>query len=128
VDDIYPPYRVQRQIETYNQDVAVSSGNYALFEGHLGNIKGMANFATPDNLNPDIAANFSRGNNIIAHPACAYTRKFIEYCDRTGDGLITSEIPTDDFRLWKRMLASGERFYILHELLLYYRYHSHKAS
>jgi hypothetical protein len=128
VDDIYPSRRVELQAESYNPDIAVSSGNYLLFEGSIQNIRGSAIFAQHGQPHPDLAGNFARGNNIIAHPACAYTRKFVEYCDLNCDGLRTSEIPTDDFRLWQRMLAAGERFNILPEVLLFYRYHQNKAS
>lgn len=128
VDDIYPSRRVELQVGAFNPETAVSSGNYVLFEDNIGNVRGSAIFTTHAAPDIDIRAHFARGHNVIAHPACAYTKAFVEYCDAANDGLRHNEIPADDFKLWQRMLAAGQRFYIMPEVLLFYRYHQAKAS
>ena len=60
---------------------------------------------------------FNKEHNIIAHPACLYSRKIMEY----NDSLRSEEIPADDFSLWKRLLDKGARFKILPDVLMYYR-------
>ena len=60
---------------------------------------------------------FSNNHNIVAHPACAYTRKILDYNEK----LISEEIASDDFCMWKRLLAKGAKFKIIPDVLLYYR-------
>lgn len=127
VDDVYPLDRIQAQVDAYNESVAVCSGGYILFNEAITNVMAKVDFSTSEQP-VDVAHNFSIDNNVVAHPACAYSKAFYEYMERTGDGLMPGEIPADDFSLWKRMLASGEKFNILPQTLLYYRYHAQKAS
>ena len=111
VDDYYPVNRVSLQIQNYDTNYAVISGNYQGFKSYEDNQQ-RTNFHS---LNID--TEFSKNHNIIAHPACGYTRKFIEY----KETLISNEIPADDFCMWKRMKAKGAKFKIIPEVLMYYR-------
>lgn len=111
VDDKYPLDRVKIQIDNFDPEFSVISGNYVSFSEVRENIHGTKFHEL------DIAKEFSNNHNIIAHPACAYTRKILEYNER----LISEEIASDDFCMWKRLLSKGAKFKILPNVLLYYR-------
>ena len=111
VDDYYPNNRISLQVQNYSMDYAVISGNYKGFVTYDDNLNS-TNFHTLD-----INNEFSKNHNIIAHPACGYTRKFLDY----NESLISEEIPADDFCMWKRMKAKNAQFKIMGETLMYYR-------
>jgi|LauGreDrversion4_2_1035121.scaffolds.fasta_scaffold682285_2 hypothetical protein len=111
VDDYYPLDRIEKQINSFDPSVSVSSGNYIGFSDD--NVKYNSTFFHRLSIDEE----FSKNHNIIAHPACCYSRKITEY----GDFLISSEIPADDFFLWKRLLLKGAKFKIIPDVLLYYR-------
>jgi hypothetical protein len=110
VDDVYPLNRVQIQVTNYDPEIPVISGNYVWFKGPQ---KGEPTIFHKLNIDTE----FKKGHNIIAHPACAYTKKFLDY----NDSLRSNEIPADDFMLWKRLREKGANFKILEDVLLYYR-------
>jgi hypothetical protein len=61
-------------------------------------------------------------DNIIGHPSVCYSRNFIN-----KNKYIPSEIPKEDWELWKR--TSGKfKFYICEEFLLFYRIHSEQIT
>jgi len=111
VDDKYPPYRIEAQVNNYDSEVSVISGNYTSFSDESGIIN------TTSFHMMDIENEFSKNHNIIAHPACAYTRKIIDFNER----LKSEEIASDDFCMWKRLLSKGAKFKILPDVLMYYR-------
>lgn len=111
VDDKYPLDRVKIQIDNFDPEFSVISGNYVSFSEERENIHGTKFHEL------DISKEFSNNHNIIAHPACAYTRKILEYKEK----LISEEIASDDFCMWKRLLSKGAKFKILPNVLLYYR-------
>lgn len=67
--------------------------------------------------------NIFGGNNIIAHPAVAYSKNFWQH-NRYYPG----EIPEEDFLLWKRALSEGFNFSIVNEYLLNYRLHAQQVT
>jgi hypothetical protein len=107
VDDVYFPSRVDLQIKAYDANVPVISGNYQILN---------SDYRTAFHL-LDMDAEFDRNHNIIAHPVCGYTKKYLEYRDK----LISREIPKDDFRLWKRIRHKKAVFKIMPDILFYYR-------
>jgi hypothetical protein len=111
IDDIYPSDRIKIQIQNFDPSFAIISGNYVSFTESSPGIHS----TKFDSLK--IEEEFSKNHNIIVHPACAYSRKFLEY----DEFLISEEIPSDDFQMWKRMLKKGAKFKILPDILLYYR-------
>jgi hypothetical protein len=111
VDDKYPLDRIQIQIDNIDSDFSVMSGNYTSFSELTPKI------ATTNFQELNIFNEFKKEHNIIAHPACLYSRKIIEY----NDSLRSEEIPADDFSLWKRLLDKGAKFKILPDVLMYYR-------
>lgn len=61
-------------------------------------------------------------DNIIGHPSVCYSRNFIN-----KNKYIPSEIPKEDWELWKR--TSGKfKFYICEEFLLFYRIHGEQIT
>lgn len=66
----------------------------------------------------DIKKELERGNNVVAHPAVLYSRRFLE-----NNKYVPEEIPEEDFLLWKRTIDEY-KFKIVHENLLYHRIHS----
>jgi hypothetical protein len=111
VDDKYPLDRLQIQIDNIDSDFVIMSGNYTSFSDLTPQI------ATTNFQKLEISNEFKNNHNIIAHPACLYSRKIVEY----NDSLRSEEIPADDFSLWKRLLDKGAKFKILPNVLMYYR-------
>jgi hypothetical protein len=111
VDDYYPLDRIEKQIDSFDPEVAVLSGNYAGFSDYLS-FHPHTSFHTMQ-----LEKEFSKNHNIIAHPACCYSKKIMEY----KESLISEEIPSDDFSLWRRLLSKGAKFKILPDVLMYYR-------
>ena len=111
IDDRYPLDRVKLQIDNFDPEISVMSGNYISFTETRENI----HCTKFEEL--DIFKEFSNNHNIIAHPACAYSRKILDY----NENLISEEIASDDFCMWKRLLTKGAKFKILPDVLLYYR-------
>lgn len=111
IDDKYPLDRIKLQVEIFDPEISVISGNYTSFSDERDIIH-TTNF---DKL--FISKEFSSNHNIIAHPACGYTRKILDY----NEELRSEEIASDDFCMWKRLLSKGAKFKILPNVLLYYR-------
>lgn len=78
----------------------------------------------------NIEEHAARGHNVIAHPACAYSKNFIlkskllQPTEAMRKGL---EKWTDDFDLWKRSYGKF-KFFIVPYVLLYYRIHENNMS
>jgi len=72
----------------------------------------------------DMAKEFARGHNIIAHPVVAMHSSF------WSDGLRydENELGYEDFHLWKKALAMGKKFHICDDILLHYRLHSNQVG
>lgn len=117
VDDHYAPERIERQLVYARKGYDVISSNFYNVD---------ENDVIVDTMcmsDKNILIEAAKGHNIIAHPACCYSRKFWMGCSK----LIPSEIPFDDFGLWKRSFDDYS-FVICPEYLLYYRVHSKKVS
>jgi hypothetical protein len=111
VDDKYPLDRVKIQVDSFDPEISVSSGNYMSFSDSRENIHSTKFHEL--NFHEELLKN----HNIIAHPACAYTKKILDYNEK----LLSEEIGFDDFCMWKRLLAKGAKFKILPDILLHYR-------
>lgn len=118
IDDFYALNRFEKQIiEIERGEDVISSNFYRVDE--RDRIVGIYNFA---HLN--IKKEAARGHNIIAHPACCYSKNFWTKCTK----LDPQQIPADDFHLWIRSMKNGFRFKILDEYLLYQRIHNNNVS
>lgn len=111
VDDKYPLDRVEIQIKNFDPEFSVISGNYTSFNEEISEIN-TTSFHTMD-----IEREFLKNHNIISHPACGYSRKMLEY----KESLLSEQIPSDDFQMWKRLLGKGAKFKILPNVLMFYR-------
>lgn len=117
IDDIYSLDRFEVQLKWIEQGYDLISSNF-----HHINERGIVirNMRMDDK---DFLYEARRGNNIIAHPVCCYSKNFWTNCSK----LHPNQIPKDDFELWKRSYRQF-KFKIVPEYLLYYRVHSQKVS
>lgn len=117
IDDLYHQERIFRQINyCYHYDVVSCDMTHIDGENNI----------TRENIlfsQMNILEHAAKGHNIIAHPACIYSKNFIE----NSGLLIPSEIPRDDFELWKRSYDKFS-FFIVPYVLLYYRVHQNNIS
>lgn len=116
VDDYYSLNRFEKQIGFIKQGYDIVSSNFNLIDENNNIIKSM------DMQSKNIILEANQNNNIIAHPVICYSKNFKGL-------LLSSEIPRDDFELWKRCyLENKYKFIILPDYLLNYRVHSQKVS
>jgi hypothetical protein len=118
VDDCYPQDSLSTLISNHDPYFCLISGNYKAFSEDNDSI-----YTTKFHY-MNIDREFSREHNIISHPCCLYTRTFLNY----NEELISSEIPRDDFKMWKRMLNKGAKFKIIPNVLLNYRISNLKTN
>lgn len=71
----------------------------------------------------NIQEHAAKNHNILAHPACAYSKNFI----LNSGLLIPEQVPRDDFELWKRSYGKF-KFVIAPYTMLYYRIHANNVS
>lgn len=118
IDDLYHQERIFRQLPYCEQ-------GYDVVSCDMTQIDADNNVTRADILfsQMNITEHAETGHNIIAHPACIYSKNFIEHSGM----LIPSEIPKDDFNLWKRSYGKF-KFFIAPYVLLYYRIHSQNIS
>lgn len=116
-DDLYHQERISRQSQFLKGNDVVSCDMTQI---------DAENYATRENIlfsQMNIREHASKGHNIVAHPAVIYSKRFIE----ESGLLIPSEIPKDDFNLWKRSYEKFN-FFIVPFVLLYYRIHAQNVS
>lgn len=110
VDDYYHPEWMEREVLHIKNGYDIVSSNYVLVKDDQH--QQYTNFNTLD-----INNRLNNQENIIAHPAVAYSRRFWQH-----NRYKPEEIPYEDLRLWQRTI-SRFRFMVLTETLLYYRQH-----
>lgn len=124
IDDMYHHERISRQ-SLYLEGNDVVSCDMTQINGENEIIRKDILFSQMD-----ILEHAQRGHNIISHPACIYSKNFIE-----NSGLLqpTEEMKAgkakwrDDFDLWLRSYDRF-KFFIVPYVLLYYRVHSNNTS
>lgn len=117
IDDFYHYERLYRQIPFLLQGYDVVSSNMTqIDQDNRVIMKGTRIMSDIAFSEMSIVEHFSKGHNIIAHPACAYSANFI----RKSGMLKPEEVPKDDFELWKRSIDKFT-FKIAPYTLLYYR-------
>lgn len=117
IDDHYTVDRFEKQLVWMKEGYDVVSSNFYHIDGKNRVLRTVA----VDALDPEQEA--KRDHNIIAHPVCCYSKNFWTKCTK----LRPSQIPRDDFELWKRSYRKF-KFKILPNFLLYYRVHEKKVS
>lgn len=120
LDDFYSPDRISKQASEIEKGSDLVSSNMCYVEekGIDMNLKYFNFFEMGD-----IENNLKGGNNIIAHPSVAFSRRFWE-----SNRYNPEEIPMEDFLLWKRSISSGFKFSIVNDYLLSYRLHSSQVT
>jgi len=121
LDDCYHEERIEKQITKLDEGYDIVTSDFCYMEEinsedritHYKNIKSDTN----------IEFNLSYGHNVIAHPVVAYSKKFWE-----SNRYNIDEIPMEDLRLWQRAIANGYKFYIMDDVLLFYRLHSNQIT
>ena len=118
IDDLYHYERLSRQLIKMQEGYDVVSCNYSIINE--------ANQITRKDVlfsEMDIHEQAAKNHNIISHPGCVYSKKFIE-----KSGLLRQEeVPKDDFELWKRSYKKF-KFFIVPYTLMYYRVHESNVS
>ena len=121
LDDYYHTERIEKQITKLDEGYDIVTSDFCYVEEinsddtitHYKNIKSDTN----------IEFNLAHMHNVIAHPVVAYSKKFWK-----SNRYNLDEIPMEDLKLWQRAIASGSRFYIMDDVLLFYRLHSNQIT
>jgi hypothetical protein len=121
LDDYYELNRFEKQIEFLDQGYDIVSSDFCYIK-EIKDSDVIINFLNIKKQG-DIESNLEKGNNIIAHPCVAYSKKFWE-----SNRYNSSEIPEEDMLLWKRGINGGFKFHICDEVLLNYRLHHNQVT
>jgi hypothetical protein len=116
LDDCYDLNRFEIQLGKIKEGYDIVSSNFE----YIGDIVFSAQFDY-HHYNVDISQRLEF-DNIIGHPSVCYSRNFIN-----KNKYIPSEIPKEDWELWKRT-ATDFKFYICKEFLLFYRIHDQQIT
>lgn len=121
LDDFYCETRIEKQLVKLKEGYDIVSSDFSYVE----EINGIDTITFNKNIksNTDIKSNLERDHNVIAHPVVAYSKKFWK-----NNKYIPEEIPREDLNLWKRSFSSGFKFFILDDVLLYYRLHQNQVT
>lgn len=123
MDDYYSRFRIQKQLDAFNDEEDVVSSNFY----YITEINGMDSIVKPfyvhqyeKNIEGELIEKF---HNVIAHPVVAFSKKF--WNQNRYD---PSEIPLEDLKLWQRAYSGGSKFKILEDFLLHYRLHEKQIT
>lgn len=120
LDDYYSGDRIQKQLEVLSQGYDLVSSNFCYIEGD-GHDDQILKYLTVSE--GKIKDDFEKNSNSIAHPSVVYSKNFWAH-----NRYVDSEIPEEDFLLWKRALENGFSFKICPEYLLFYRLHKSQVT
>lgn len=118
LDDYYEPIRLEKQIKAIQNGAHLVSSNFHYFNDERGHFKRM-----DMQRYGNIAIQFRRNHNLIAHPVVAYSKDFFKEGLRYNDLL-----GYEDLDLWKRAYEIGKRIVILPDYLLHYRIHENQIT
>lgn len=119
VDDWYALNRFEKQIPWIEKGYDVVSSNFYRVNDDES-VKQSFFFDERD-----IIKEADKNHNVLAHPVLCYSKNFWTNCDK----LNPTDIPFDDFILWKKCYAKGIfKFVILPDFLLFQRIHSNNVS
>lgn len=121
LDDYYELNRFEKQLEFLKEGYDIVSSDFCYVE-EMGEDDKITHYLDIKKSG-DIKKNLDNNNNIIAHPCVSYSKKFWE-----SNRYNIEEIPEEDFKLWKRGIDSGFKFYICDEVLLNYRLHKNQIT
>lgn len=121
LDDFYTPDRIEKQMRELKNGMDLVSSNMCYFEERDGTDTTLKYINLSDR--GQIGKNLIDGHNVIAHPSVAFSKNFWK-----NNRYIPSEIPREDFLLWKRASEGGFKMFIVNEYLLNYRLHSSQIT
>lgn len=116
LDDISHKNRFELQIQEIKNGYDLVASNFIHIDDKDREIRKMS--FSKINIKEELQS----GHNIICHPSVCFSRNFLE-----KNRYISSEIPEEDFRLWKRTIDNF-KFYIHPEYLINYRIHSNQIT
>ena len=121
LDDFYTPDRIEKQMIEIKNGVDLVSSNMCYFEERDGTDTTLKyiNFFEIGPIEKSIIG----GNNVIAHPVVAFSKNFW-----ASNRYVPSEVPLEDFLLWKRAASNGVKISIVNDYLLNYRLHSSQIT
>lgn len=127
LDDFYRRDRIEKELELIRSGYDIVSSDFCYVEERIDTlgaaedkvIQHMQVWRVPEH----IIGYFRNGENIFAHPAVCYSRKFWE-----GNKYDPDKVPEEDFHLWRESIEKGYKFAIHPEVLLYYRRHENQVS
>jgi hypothetical protein len=117
IDDWYALGRFETQLSWIEKGYDVVSSNFYRVNSDES-VKQTFTFH-----NRDMVKEAQKNHNILAHPVLCYSRNF----GLNAEKLIPSEIPADDFSLWKKSYGKF-KFIILPDYLLFQRIHDNNVS
>lgn len=117
LDDFYTPDRIEKQMMEIKNGSDIVSSNMCYFEERDGSDTTLKyiNFFDIGSIEKSLIG----GHNVIAHPVVAFSKNF--WKNHRYD---PTEVPLEDFLLWKRAISNGAKISIVNEYLLNYRLHS----
>lgn len=121
LDDFYTPDRIEKQMVDLQNGSDLVSSNMCYFEERDGTDITLKYINLFDM--GSVEKNLLGGHNVIAHPSVAFSKNFWK-----SNRYVPSEIPQEDFLLWKRASESGFKMSIVNEYLLNYRLHSSQIT
>ena len=121
LDDFYSPNRIEKQMVEIKNGADLVSSNMCYFEERDGTDTTLKyiNFFEMGSIEKSLIG----GNNVIAHPVVAFSKNFWD-----SNRYDPSEVPLEDFLLWKRAASSGVKISIVNDYLLNYRLHSSQIT
>ena len=121
LDDFYTPDRIEKQMIEIKNGVDLVSSNMCYFEERDGTDTTLKyiNFFEMGSIEKSLAG----GHNVIAHPVVAFSKNFWD-----SNRYDPSEVPLEDFLLWKRAASNGVKISIVNDYLLNYRLHSSQIT
>lgn len=121
LDDFYTLDRIEKQMGEIKKGSDLVSSNMCYLEERNGEDVTLKYFNFFEM--GSIEKNLIGGNNVIAHPVVAFSKNFW-----TSNRYDPSEVPLEDFLLWKRAASNGVKFSIVNDYLLNYRLHSSQIT
>lgn len=121
LDDFYLPNRIEKQLISIKAGNSIVSSNFSLMNENSEVFQDLIFHKK------NIAAEFSKNHNIIAHPVVAFTKDFW-IKNRYYNEVDYHTARNEDFMLWKKAFANNEKFCILPEILMHYRIHNYQTG
>jgi hypothetical protein len=120
LDDYYREDRIEKQLNYLERGYDIVSSDFC----YIDNDDNITHHMLMSRKS-DIKMNLNFNNNIIAHPSIGISKKFWSDVENRYD---INKTPAEDMDLWKRSINKGYKFYIINEVLLYYRIHQNQVS